>query len=250
MKGIVLAGGLGKRLYPLTKITNKHLLPIYDQPMIYYPIRTLVQAGITEIMIVTGGNHAGEFLRLLGNGQEFGLNGLHYAYQEGEDGIASALSLARKFVGNDKVCTILGDNIIEDNIAPQVRAFDESDPGAFLFLKEVDDPERFGVAVFDNNRRLVAVEEKPKLPKSNYAVIGVYLYDSSVFEIIDTLSPSDRGEYEITDVSNHYVHLGTADYHIVKGWWSDAGTFESLYRASRLVREKSALTHAMEAEHD
>lgn len=250
MKGIVLAGGLGKRLYPLTKITNKHLLPIYDQPMIYYPIRTLVRAGITEIMIVTGGNHAGEFLRLLGNGQEFGLNGLHYAYQEGEDGIASALSLARQFVGNDKVCTILGDNIVEDDIAPQVRAFADSDLGAFLFLKDVDDPQRFGVAVFDNKRRLVSVEEKPSVPKSTYAVIGVYLYDSTVFEIIDTLSPSDRGEYEITDVSNHYLKQGTADYHIMNGWWSDAGTFESLYRANRLVRDKHWMSKALERKND
>jgi glucose-1-phosphate thymidylyltransferase len=239
MKGVVLAGGLGTRLYPLTKITNKHLLPVYDQPMIYYPIRTLVKAGITDIMIVTGGNHAGEFLRLLGNGLEFGLKQLHFAYQEGEEGIAKALSLTRPFVGNDKVCTILGDNILQDDIAPQVRSFDEGNHGAYLFLKEIDDPQRFGVAVLDTDRKLIAVEEKPASPKSNFAVIGVYLYDASVFELIDTLSPSARGEYEITDVSNHYIGKGTADYHIVSGWWSDAGTFESLYRAGELARNEA-----------
>lgn len=237
MKGVVLAGGLGTRLYPLTKVTNKHLLPIYDRPMIYYPIQTMVNAGITDIMVVTGGNHAGEFLRLLGDGKEFGLSQLHYSYQEGEDGIAKALSLARAFVGNDKVCIILGDNILQDNIAPQVKAFASSDLGAYLFLKAIDDPQRFGVAVFDDNKRLIGVEEKPANPKSNYAVIGVYLYNAGVFEVIDTLTPSKRGEYEITDVSNYYINNRTADYHIVSGWWTDAGTFESLYRASKLVRE-------------
>ena len=187
MKGVVLAGGLGTRLYPLTKVTNKHLLPVYDRPMIHYPIRTLVNAGITDIMIVTGGNHAGEFLRLLGDGKEFGLSQLHYSYQEGEEGIAKALSLARAFVGSDKVCIILGDNILQDNIAPQVKSFANSDVGASLFLKEIDDPQRFGVAVFDDNRRLIGVEEKPTNPKSNYAVIGVYLYNAGVFDVIDTL---------------------------------------------------------------
>jgi len=237
MKGIVLAGGLGTRLHPLTKVTNKHLLPIYDRPMIHYPIRTLVKAGITDIMIVTGGQHAGEFLRLLGDGKEFGLSQLHYAYQEGEEGIAKALSLARAFVGSDKVCTILGDNILQDDIAPQVRTFADSRLGAYLFLKEIDEPQRFGVAVFDNNRRLQAVEEKPTNPKSNLAVIGVYLYDAGVFDVIETLKPSQRGEYEITDVSNHYISKGIADYHVITGWWSDAGTFESLHRAGVLVRE-------------
>jgi glucose-1-phosphate thymidylyltransferase len=239
MKGVVLAGGLGSRLHPLTKVTNKHLLPIYDRPMIHYPIRTLVAAGITDIMIVTGGQHAGEFLRLLGDGKEFGLSQLHYAYQEGEEGIAKALSLARAFVGSDKVCTILGDNILQDNIAPQVRTFAGSSLGAYLFLKEIDEPQRFGVAVFDNNRRLQGVEEKPTNPKSNFAVIGVYLYDAGVFDVIDTLKPSERGEYEITDVSNYYISRGIADYHVIKGWWSDAGTFESLYRAGALVRKEA-----------
>jgi glucose-1-phosphate thymidylyltransferase len=239
MKGVVLAGGLGSRLHPLTKVTNKHLLPIYDRPMIHYPIRTLVKAGITDIMIVTGGQHAGEFLRLLGDGKEFGLSQLHYAYQEGEEGIAKALSLSRAFVGSDKVCTILGDNILQDDIAPQVRAFSGSNLGAYLFLKEIDDPQRFGVAVFDSNQRLQGVEEKPTNPKSNLAVIGVYLYDAGVFNVIDTLKPSQRGEYEITDVSNYYISKGIADYHVLTGWWSDAGTFESLYRAGILVREEA-----------
>lgn len=241
MKGVVLAGGLGTRLHPLTKVTNKHLLPVYDRPMIHYPIRTLVKAGITDIMIVTGGHHAGEFLRLLGDGKEFGPRRIHYAYQEGEEGIAKALSLARAFVGSDKVCTILGDNILQDDIAPQVETFAHSSLGAYLFLKEIDEPQRFGVAVFDNNRRLQAVEEKPTDPKSNFAVIGVYLYDAGVFDVIDTLKPSPRGEYEITDVSNHYLRKGNADYHIITGWWSDAGTFESLYRAGALVREEVLL---------
>ena len=239
MKGVVLAGGLGSRLRPLTKVTNKHLLPVYDRPMIHYPILTLVNAGITDIMLVTGGNHAGEFLRLLGDGKEFGLSQIHYSYQEGEDGIAKALSLARAFVGQDKVCIILGDNILQDNIAPQVRSFANSDLGAYLFLKEIEDPQRFGVAVFDDRRRLVGVEEKPTNPKSNYAVIGVYLYNAGVFEVIDTLKPSKRGEYEITDVSNYYINKGIADYHVITGWWSDAGTYESLYRAGALVRDQA-----------
>jgi glucose-1-phosphate thymidylyltransferase len=239
MKGVVLAGGLGTRLHPLTKVTNKHLLPIYDRPMIHYPIRTLVKAGITDIMIVTGGQHSGEFLRLLGDGKEFGLSQLHYAYQEGEEGIAKALSLARAFVGNDKVCTILGDNILQDDIAPQVKTFDSSSLGAYLFLKEIEEPQRFGVAVFDANHRLQGVEEKPANPKSNYAVIGVYLYNPNVFDVIETLKPSQRGEYEITDVSNYYISKGIADYRVITGWWSDAGTFESLYRAGALVREEA-----------
>jgi glucose-1-phosphate thymidylyltransferase len=239
MKGVVLAGGLGTRLYPLTKVTNKHLLPVYNRPMIHYPILTLVNAGITEIMVVTGGNHAGEFLRLLGDGKEFGLSQLHYSYQEGEEGIAKALSLARAFVGRDKVCIILGDNILQDNISPQVKAFADRDLGAFLFLKETERPERFGVAVFDENHRLIGVEEKPANPKSKFAVIGVYLYNAGVFEAIDTLIPSKRGEYEITDVSNYYINKGIADYHIVSGWWSDAGTFESLYHAGTLVRDSA-----------
>lgn len=237
MKGVVLAGGLGKRLFPLTKITNKHLLPVYDQPMIYYPISTLVNAGITDIMIVTGGNHAGEFLQLLGNGKDFGLNGLRFAYQEGEDGIASALALAKHFVGKDRFCTILGDNIIEDNLRPQVSEFVTSDLGAYLFLKEVEDAHRFGVAELGADQRIISIEEKPRQPKSNYAVIGVYLYNHTVFDVISELKPSARGEYEITDVSNFYVQRNSCGYSILPGWWSDAGTFESLHRAHALARE-------------
>lgn len=236
MKGVVLAGGLGTRLFPLTKITNKHLLPVYDQPMIYYPIQTLVKAGITDIMIVTGGNHAGDFLQLLGNGKEFGLNGLRYAYQEGEGGIAAALALARHFVGDDKFCAILGDNIIMDDIGAAVRQFDSGSNGAELFLKEVEDAHRFGVAVFDRERRLVAVEEKPAQPKSKYAVTGVYLYEAKAFNVIETLRPSARGELEITDVSNHFLRSGRCGFHILEGWWTDAGTFESLHRAQGYVR--------------
>lgn len=249
MKGVILAGGLGTRLYPLTKITNKHLLPVYDQPMIYYPIQTLVKAGITDIMIVTGGNHAGEFLQLLGNGKDFGLNGIRFAYQEGEDGIASALALARHFVGKDRFCTILGDNIIEDDISLQVTRFAKSDEGAFLFLKEVEDAQRFGVAELSGNK-LVAIEEKPRHPKSRYAVTGVYLYNQAVFDVISGLSPSKRGEYEITDVSNHYVQRGDCGYHIFTGWWSDAGTFESLYRANRLAKELRSKSLGKGENHD
>lgn len=236
MKGVVLAGGLGTRLYPLTKITNKHLLPVYDRPMIFYPIEKLVKAGITEIMVVTGGNHAGDFLQLLGNGKEFGLQELRYAYQEGEDGIAAALLLAKEFVAKDRFCTILGDNIFEDDITEQVNKFASSDLGAFLFLKEVSDPERFGVAELNAKGELIGIEEKPENPRSHYAVSGIYLYDSDVFDVITTLKPSARGEYEITDVSNYYIRQGKASYHIMDGWWTDAGTFESLFRAHTLVR--------------
>lgn len=236
IKGVVLAGGLGKRLHPLTKITNKHLLPVYDRPMVFYPIQKLVAAGIRDIMIVTGGPYAGDFLRLLGNGSEFGLKELHYAYQEGEDGIASALSLTQNFVGKDKVCVILGDNIFADDISDQVREFAAGERGAHLMLKHVERPERFGVACFDENDNLVAIEEKPVKPKSRYAIIGVYMYDHHVFDVIDTLKPSARGEYEITDVSNRYIERGDADHSIIKGWWTDAGTFESLHRAGDLVR--------------
>jgi glucose-1-phosphate thymidylyltransferase len=235
IKGVVLAGGLGKRLHPLTKITNKHLLPVYDRPMIYYPLQTLVDAGLEDIMIVTGGPYAGDFLRLLGDGKQFGLKELHYAYQEGEDGIAKALSLTRNFIGRDKVCVILGDNILEDDIAQEVDEFNHSDRGAHLFLKEVESPQRFGVACFGANGELDGIEEKPVKPKSRFAVTGVYMYDHKVFDIIDTLRPSARGEYEITDVSNRYIRAGQADFSCLKGWWTDAGTFESLHRAGELV---------------
>ena len=240
MKGVILAGGLGTRLMPCTKVTNKHLLPVYNKPMIYYSLRTLVSAGIEDIMIVTGGNNAGDFLRLLGNGQEFGLKDIRYTYQEGEGGIADALKLAKNFVDNDKMVVMLGDNIIEDDISDAVREFEKQDIGARIFLKEVSDPERFGVAEIKEGK-VINIEEKPKKPKSNYAVVGVYMYDSDVFEIIGTLKPSDRGELEITDVNNEYIRRSTMEYSILEGWWADAGTsFESLFRASQLVRKKLA----------
>ncbi len=236
MKGVILAGGLGTRLMPCTKVTNKHLLPVYDKPMIYYPLRTMVNAGVKDIMIVTGGNYAGDFLRLLGNGREFGLKDISYTYQEGEGGIADALKLAENFIDNDKVIVMLGDNIIEDDITDSIKEFEKQKEGAKIFLKQVNDPERFGVAEI-NDSRVINIEEKPGKPKSNYAVTGLYMYDSNVFKIIENLKPSDRGELEITDVNNEYIKRGIMAYSILNGWWSDAGTFESLYRASHLVRE-------------
>jgi len=238
MKGIILAGGLGTRLMPCTKVTNKHLLPVYDKPMIYYPLRTMVNARLEDIMIVTGGNNAGDFLRLLCNGWEFGLKDISYTYQEREGGIADALRLAENFIDNDKAVVMLGDNIIEDDISDAVREFEKQDIGARIFLKEVSEPERFGVAEVKEGR-VINIEEKPKKPKSNYAVVGLYMYDSDVFEIIKTLKPSDRGELEITDVNNEYIRRGTMKYSILEGWWADAGTsFEALFRASQLVRKE------------
>jgi glucose-1-phosphate thymidylyltransferase len=239
MKGIILAGGLGTRLHPLTKITNKHLLPVYDKPMIYYPIRTLINAGITDILIVTGGNHAGDFLRLMGNGKDFGLKHLNYTYQEGEGGIADALSLAEYFADGEPICVILGDNIIERNIKKAVDDFNMQKKGAKVLLKEVPDPERFGVAEIKAGK-LVNIVEKPKVPVSNMAVIGIYLYDERVFEIVKTCKPSARGELEITDVNNAYVKEGTMSCEMLDGWWTDAGTFESLLRASVLVSQTGA----------
>jgi glucose-1-phosphate thymidylyltransferase len=239
MKGVILAGGLGSRLFPLTKITNKHLLPVYDKPMIYYPLQTLIQAGIEDILIVTGGNHAGDFLRLLGNGREFGLKHLNYTYQEGESGIAGALALAEHFSDYEKMVVILGDNIIEGDITPAVKDFRKQKEGAKIMLKEVPDPERFGVAEIKEGK-IVGIEEKPQNPKSNYAVIGIYMYDGRVFDIIRSLKPSARGELEITDVSNAYIRGGTMTHDFLKGWWSDAGTFESLHRVSNLVAQGGA----------
>jgi glucose-1-phosphate thymidylyltransferase len=239
MKGIVLAGGKGSRLNPLTRVTNKHLLPVYDKPMIYYPIQTLVNAGIAEILLVTGGQNAGDFLRLLGDGREFGLKHLNYTYQEGEGGIAEALGLAEHFAGDESVCVILGDNIIEGNIRRAVTEFRKQEQGAKILLKEVQDAQRFGVAEIQADR-VVAIEEKPLHPKSNYAVIGVYLYDASVFEKIRRLKPSGRGELEITDVNNFYLEERKLTYEILQGWWTDAGTFESLLRANLLVAEAGA----------
>lgn len=237
MKGIVLAGGLGTRLSPLTKITNKHLLPVYNKPMIYFPIRTLVDAGIEDILIVTGGNNAGDFLRLLGNGKEFGLKHLNYTYQEGEGGIAEALGLAEYFADREKMVVILGDNLIEGGISKAVQAFRRQDRGARILLKKVPEPQRFGVAEIRDGR-IVGIDEKPKIPKSNLAVTGIYMYDQQVFEIIKTLKPSDRGELEITDVNNAYIAQGTMSYEILEGWWTDAGTFESLYHATCLIAKQ------------
>jgi glucose-1-phosphate thymidylyltransferase len=234
MKGVVLAGGTGSRLFPLTKITNKHLLPIYDRPMIYYPIQTLVDAGIRDIMIVTGGRNSGDFLRLLANGKQFGLKHIHYTYQEGEGGIADALALAEHFADGHKVCVVLGDNIIEGDIARAAESFRKQDAGAHILLKEVPDAERFGVAEVADGR-ILSIEEKPKRPKSNYAVTGIYMYDATVFDKIKTLVPSGRGELEITDVNNAYIREGSMTFSFLGGWWTDAGTFDSLLRAANLV---------------
>ncbi|MGB2705630.1 MAG: sugar phosphate nucleotidyltransferase [Candidatus Omnitrophota bacterium] len=255
MKGVVLAGGLGKRLYPLTKITNKHLLPVYDRPMIYYPIQALVNAGIKDILIVTGGNHAGEFLRLLGNGHQFGLKHINYTYQEGEGGIAKALSLAEHFADNGKIVVILGDNIIEKDIRRAVEDFRKQPKGAKILVKKVPDPERFGVVEFsaaarrdlalrrrrrggNKKKRILRILEKPKKPKSDYIVTGIYMYDNQVFDIIKALKPSGRGELEITDVNNAYLKKGELTHSILKGWWTDSGMFDSLLKANNLVARK------------
>jgi len=239
VKGVVLAGGLGTRLAPMTRVTNKHLLPVYDRPMIYYPIQTLVDAGIGEILLVTGGNNAGDFLRLLGDGKDFGLRHLNYTYQEGEGGIAAALRLAEHFAAGEPICVILGDNILERGIRPAVERYAKTGRGGLVLLKEVPDPERFGVPVLDQGR-IVRIEEKPKVPPSRYAVIGVYMYDARVFEIIRTLKPSGRGELEITDVNNQYLAWGELDHAFVEGWWTDAGAVESLYRATTFVARQRA----------
>jgi glucose-1-phosphate thymidylyltransferase len=239
MKGVVLAGGTGSRLSPLTRVTNKHLLPIYDKPMVYYPIQTLVNAGIHEILVVTGGKNAGDFLRLLGNGREFGLKHINYTYQEGEGGIAEALGLAEYFAAGESICVVLGDNIIENNICSAVKDFEKQKEGAKILLKEVSDAQRFGVAEIRGDR-VIGIEEKPKRPKSNYAVIGIYLYDASVFEKIRRLKPSGRGELEITDVNNFYIEDNALSYEILDGWWTDAGTFESLLHANNMVAKTGA----------
>ncbi len=234
MKGIILAGGLGTRLRPLTNVTNKHLLPIYDRPMIFYPLQTLVEAGIRDILIVTGGGNAGDFLRLLGNGAAFGLKHVNYTYQKGEGGIAEALGLAEHFADGERIVVILGDNILGCSIASYVEAYRKQPVGAKILIKKVPDPERFGVVVFRGGK-VLAIEEKPKRPKSDYIVTGVYLYDPQVFDIIKTLKPSGRGELEITDVNNAYIRKGQMTCSNLRGWWSDCGTFESLLRASQLA---------------
>ena len=239
MKGVILAGGLGTRLFPLTKITNKHLLPVFDKPMIYYPLQTLINAGIYDILIVTGGNHAGDFLKLLANVNVFGLKHINYTYQEGEGGIAEALRLAEHFAKGQKICVILGDNIIEKNIKTQAESFRKQKSGAKILLKKVPDPDRFGVPELNGNK-VIGIEEKPKFPKSEFAVTGIYMYDNTVFEIIKKQKPSDRGELEITDVNNEYIKRDEITWEMLDGWWTDAGTFESLRRATNLVAETGA----------
>ncbi len=238
MKGVVLAGGTGSRLFPLTRVTNKHLLPVYDRPMIYYPLQTLVDAGIRDIMIVTGGNNAGDFLRLLRNGRDFGLQQLSFAYQEGEAGIADALRLAEPYARGERICVILGDNIVGGSIRQARERFERVDNGAMIMLKEVPDPERFGVPVLEDGR-IVRIEEKPKSPASPYAVVGVYFYDWTIFNRVRRLQPSGRGEYEITDINNSYIAEGQLHHEVLDGFWTDAGTFESLWRAGSMVREKA-----------
>jgi glucose-1-phosphate thymidylyltransferase len=233
MKGIILAGGTGSRLYPLTKVTNKHLLPVGGYPMIYHPISKLKNAGLTDIFVVTGKEHAGAIVNLLGSGFEMGLK-FTYRIQDQAGGIAQALGLAEEFVGNDKCVVILGDNIFEDDISSFVKKFEEQSEGAKILIKEVKDPQRYGVAELDGDR-VVSIEEKPENPKSNYSVTGIYMYDGGVFEVIRTLKPSGRGELEITDVNNEYIRRGTLTSDVLKGWWTDAGTFESLSYASKLV---------------
>lgn len=240
MKGIVLAGGTGSRLSPLTKITNKHLLPVYDKPMIYYPIQTLVNAGMREIMIVTGGESAGDFLRLLGNGKEFGLEHLDYTYQEKAGGIAEALGLTEHFSEGEKIVVMLGDNVIEGNIREAVKAFRKQKKGAKILLKEVKNPQSYGVPEIIDDK-IVRIEEKPKDPKSNYAVIGIYMYDNKVFDTIKTLKPSGRGELEITDVNNAYIEAGEMTYGVLEGWWADAGeSIDALLLANNLVSRDGA----------
>ena len=244
IKGIILAGGLGSRLRPLTKVTTKHLLPVYDKPMIYYPIETLVRASIRDIMIVTGGNSAGDFLRLLGNGSDFGLKDIYYTYQQGEGGIADALKLCEHFAENHRVVVILGDNIIQKDITPYVEAFSRQGSGARLLLKEVPDPERFGVAEVKGDR-IVSIVEKPAKPASNFAVTGIYMYDSKAFEYAKALKPSARGELEITDINNAYLRAGNLMYDILDGWWTDAGQFESLFHATTLIEAERRKTPAL-----
>ena len=239
MKGVVLAGGLGTRLQPLTKITNKHLLPVYDRPMIYYPIQALINIGVKDILLVTGGPRAGDFLRLLGNGREFGLKHIDYTFQEGEGGIADALSLAEYFADESKVCVILGDNLIEKNVRRAAEAFRAQKSGAKIILKETNEARRFGVAEVKDGK-VVGIEEKPQNPKSKYAVTGIYFFDHHVFDIVRTLKPSARGELEITDVNNAYIARGEMTCDHLEGWWTDAGTIESIHRAANLVAEGGA----------
>ena len=239
VKGIILAGGSGSRLHPCTKVTNKHLLPVYDKPMIYYPLKLLADAGIKDILIISGPGHAGHFLNLLGSGREFGVD-LSFDIQEEAGGIAQALSIGKNFVGNDKCAVVLGDNIFEDNIKEFVENFEKQGEGARIFLKEVsmEEAKRFGCALTEGDK-VTYVEEKPKEPKSNLAITGLYMFDSKVFDFISGLKPSARGELEIVDALNYYVQQGKCKYDMLKGFWSDAGTFESLHKASSFLRSKS-----------
>lgn len=239
MKGVILAGGLGTRLNPLTKITNKHLLPIYNKPMISYPVECLVKAGIDDILVVTGGNHPGDFLKLLGNGKEYGVKNISYAYQEGEGGIADALALAENHAACGPVCVVLGDNLLEKTIRSAVNEYRKQGSGARILLKEVEDPQRFGVPVLDGDK-VIKIIEKPADPPSSFAVTGIYMYDTQVFDFIKTLNPSQRGELEITDVNNLYIDQGTMTWSLIDGWWTDAGTFDSLLKASNLVAHGGA----------
>jgi len=238
LKGVILAGGLGKRLDPLTRVTNKHLLPVCSKPMIYYPLQSLIEAGIKDIMIVTGGNNAGDFLKLLGDGREFGLKHVGYTYQKGEGGIADALKLAENFAEGDSIVVILGDNVIEKSIKRYVESFRKQEKGARILIKKVDNPERFGVVKF-KGKKIVKIEEKPRVPQSNYVVTGIYMYDNKVFDIIKTLKPSARGELEITDVNNTYLKMKELYFDILDGFWTDCGTFESLLHANNLVAKKA-----------
>jgi glucose-1-phosphate thymidylyltransferase len=257
MKGIILAGGTGSRLAPCTKIINKHLLPVWNKPMIYYPIQMLVEAGIKEICIVTGGESSNGFLPLLQNGEEFGITNLQYAYQVGSGGIAAALKLTERFADGEKICVVLGDNIIEKDIIQAVKDFTQQEKGAKVMLKEVPDPQRFGVAELEYNfhyqdgimtqtsHRILSIEEKPKEPKSKMAVTGIYFYDSSVFDKARELKPSARGELEITDINTAYLKEETLTASFIDGWWSDAGTHESLLRSSVLVAKKYGMSYGM-----
>ena len=240
MKGVVLAGGLGTRLFPLSFATNKHLLPVYDKPMVFYPIETLVTAGIKEILIITGGPHAGHFIRVLKNGKELGVKHLEYAYQENEGGLSDALRLAEDFADGESVAVILGDNTTDANISSSVKSFKG---GAVMFLKKVSDPQRYGVPVFDpkDSKRIIRIEEKPKKPKSPYASTGLYIFDNKCFDYIRTLKPSGRGELEITDLQNKYIKAGTMRWELLSGFWTDAGKFETLFKASAYWARKKGV---------
>ena len=240
MKGVILAGGTGTRMLPLTKVTNKHLLPVYNKPMIYYPLECLANAGIEEVLLVTGGNNSGDFIRLLGNGREFGFKNLNYTYQEGAGGIAQALALAEHFADGQSICLILGDNIVEYSIRDSSRRFRHQGQGAKILLAQVENPKAYGVAELDGDR-VARIVEKPAQPQTNWAVIGIYFYDSKVFDIVRTLKPSARNELEITDVNNEYIRRGNMTYEVITGWWADCGSFDALLRSNLLVARENGV---------